>query len=157
METRGIWPPVPPDLLSWLHFLPVQALPSPGTFRETLGCLHLFVLCCLKSILYLCLWQTQIIQPEQSCWYHVDTLPFTLVLGGVTSPHGHVLKWAGFERTVTQNLLTVLLPTVLFAINVALMSALCLSWFKKTCWIVPLLHEQKNGIWVFSFHYCHSA
>lgn len=65
--------------------------------------------------------------------------------------HCRLLKWAGFDRSVIWDLLTIQVPTVLFAVNIALMSALCPAWFRESCWILPLYCEKKNGIWVVFF------
>lgn len=147
-----MWLPAP--LLSWLHPPPVQALPSPGSFRETLGYLHLFVLCCLHCVCATGWHKSHRLSSHvtsmftQCPWLWSGDWFWTGWLPPMATCHHGFLKWAGFDRSVIWDLLTVELPTVFFAVNIALMSALCPTWFRKACWILPLYCEQKNSIWV---------
>lgn len=150
METRGIWLPAPPDLLSWLRSPPVQALPSPGTFTETLRYLHLFVLCCLHCI---CAtgrhkWHRAIILIAHS--HSALCSDQETDSGGVTSTDGHVpsqiaeVGWLWQIRDPR--------PLDSTVAHCAFCSKHCINVsILPNCWILPLFCEHKNGIWVFFF------
>lgn len=156
METRGIWLPAPPELLSWLRSPPVQALPSPGTFTETLRYLHLFVLCCLHCI---CAtgrhkWHRAIILIAHS--HSALCSDQETDSGGVTCTDGHApsqiaeVGWLWQIRDPRP-----LDSTVAYC---AFCSKHCINVsILPNCWILPLFCEHKNGIWSFFFHHCHST
>lgn len=160
MKTREMWLPAPPDLLSWLHPPSVQALPSPGTFRETARYLHLFVLCLhcscatgrhkshrLSNHVTGTFTQCPLLCSGDCFW--TESLP------SMATSHHRLLNWAGFDRSVIWDLLAVQLPTVLFAVNIALMSTLYPPGL-RSCVGYCLCSWNKQWYLGF-FHHCHST